>query len=77
MSALDGLLLGWLIVLSGYVVWRGKTGPVGLIGPAGEPGQPGPPGPMGMMPSDADIERVVRRVTDAEIRDEPGEARHG
>jgi hypothetical protein len=61
-STFDGFLLGWLIILTGYVVWRGKTGPVGLIGQAGATGQPGPPGPMGMMPSDADIERVVRKV---------------
>jgi hypothetical protein len=64
-DALVALMLLWLIVLSGYVIWKGKTGPVGLIGQAGATGAQGPPGPVGIvgpMPSDADIERVVRKV---------------
>jgi hypothetical protein len=61
-STFDGFLLGWLIILTGYVVWKGKTGPIGYTGATGVPGRDGPPGPMGMMPSDADIERVVRKV---------------
>jgi hypothetical protein len=65
MSVLEWFFLGWLIVLTGYVIWKGKTGPIGYTGQAGATGQPGPPGPAGIvgpMPSDADIERVVRKV---------------
>jgi hypothetical protein len=71
MSALDGLLLLWLIVLSGYTVWKGKTGPLGFTGPPGEAGVQGPPGPAGAMPSDADIERVIRRMA-FDAAKEPG-----
>lgn len=63
MSALiDGLVICWLIALSGYVVWKGKTGPLGFTGAEGQRGPPGPMGISGPMPSDEDIERVVRRV---------------
>jgi len=62
MSIVDAMLAGWLVVLTGYTVWKGKTGSQGFEGVAGKPGPPGPPGPMGMMPSDADIEAAVRRA---------------
>ena len=63
-----GILLVWLALLTGYTVWKGKTGPMGYTGIAG---RDGPPGPMGMMPSDADIERAVRRVASEDAEEKP------